>query len=51
MEDSYILNTVFNRALLSAADLREARIINGFFFDAILCGAEMSYGDYRLDCQ
>lgn len=48
---TYIEETRFVRALLSGADLRRVRIVSADFTDAILCGAEMSYGEYRRDCE
>jgi uncharacterized protein YjbI with pentapeptide repeats len=45
IEDSQFINT-----LLVAADLSEAFLVSSNFEGAILCGAEMVYGDYRYGC-
>jgi len=49
-EDTYIEKTIFVEALLSAADMREVQLVSADFTDAILCGAELHYGDYRSGC-
>ena len=48
--NAYIEDSLFVNAILIAADLSEIVLVSGNFNGAILCGAEMIYGDYRYGC-
>lgn len=48
--DAYIEKSTFTNALLITADMSEVISVSNDFEDALLCGAEMVYGDYRYQC-
>ena len=48
--NAYIEKSQFVNALLVAADMSDVVSVSNNFEGAILCGAEMRYGDYRYGC-